>query len=99
MNKYWIFSSLILGFLSLQGCDISPGGMGTSSGGTSSGNNSCEAQCDRNATNRIERESCKTACRQKGTKIVSVDDNSTTFRNGVAVKNPLNERNVTASLA
>ena len=84
----------LLGFLSLEACNMVPG-----SGAESSSGNNCEAHCNLNATNLVEREECMAMCRQKGTKIISVDDHSTTFRNGVAVKNPMNERNITASMA
>jgi hypothetical protein len=94
MNNYFIVLSLLCSVLTLQGC-VGPSG-GMQAPGKAS---NCEAQCDRNATNLVEREECLAMCRQKGTKIVSVDDHSTTFRNGVAVKNPMNERNITASMA
>ncbi|WP_152531023.1 hypothetical protein [Holospora undulata] len=60
---------------------------------------SCRTNCERNATNFLEREECLSACSQKGKSIRSVQDHSDNFYNGVAVKNPMNERNPTASRA
>lgn len=94
MNNYLNVLGLVFGFLILEGCQMPSG-----SAQRQPEKSSCEAQCDLNATNLVEREDCIAMCRQKGTKIVSVDDHSTTFRNGMAVKNPMNERNVTASMA
>ena len=94
MNNYLSVLGLVFGFLILEGCHMPSG-----SGQRRSEKSDCEAQCDRNATNLVEREECLAMCREKGTKIVSVDNHSTTFRNGMAVKNPMNERNITASMA
>ena len=96
MNYYHFLTFFLgIGFLIVQGCSM-PGASGQFTSGASS---SCRAQCERNATNFLEREECLSACEDKGKVIRSVPDRSENFYNGVAVKNPMNQRNATASRA
>ena len=96
MNHYYLLVSFLgIGYLILQGCNM-PGSPKNFTSGAAS---SCRAQCERNATNFLEREECLAACEDKGKVIRSVPDRSGNFYNGVGVKNPMNERNPTASRA
>ncbi|ETZ06793.1 hypothetical protein P618_201085 [Holospora obtusa F1] len=82
---------IILGGVMLSACQVPVGNQRSS--------DSCQKNCERNATNFLEREECLSACAEKGKSIRSMPDRSGNFYNGVSVKNPMNERNSTASRA
>ncbi|PPE03349.1 hypothetical protein [Holospora curviuscula] len=93
--KYYLTFFMGMGLLGLQGCRMPD----TSEGGSGGVLNSCRVQCERNATNFLEREECLAACEEQGKTIRSIPDRSENFYNGVSVKNPMNQRNSTASRA
>lgn len=91
MNYYSIVAVASLGAIfCLEGCQFPP---------SSSSSDECQVKCSRTATNAVEKQECLDTCRKQGKAIRSMTDRSLNFYNGLAVKNPMNERNTTASLA